>query len=259
MWPRVGPIPTYGILYFTGMALYFLVARRQAKRSGLERRIWIVTGLCYMVGMTLGAKILFDWRHSELDFAALLTIQRWTRGGLWGGMLAYFVLAVPLALLLTRRRRAALDLVAVALPVPWILAKLGCLLNGCCYGRPCALPWAITFPEGARGAPAGVPLHPTQLYEIGIMLILLALFVALRGDHWRGTKLLWFLVIYGFGRAATDFLRGDNEPSGLGLLTLTQRLCLATAAIALVVLLVAYGSAKGSRSNGPTEADNGAR
>lgn len=239
MWPRIGPIPTYGIFYFSGIVLYFLVARRLARRAGLKRRVWIVLGICYLLGMTVGAKILHDLRYSDLDFAALLTVQRWTRGGLWGGMLAYFVLAVPLALLLTKRRRAALDLVALSLPIPWIMAKVGCLLNGCCYGKPCSLPWAISFPEGARGAPAGVPLHPTQVYEIGIMLILLLVFAMLRSDRWRGTKLLWFLVVYGFGRATTDFLRGEANPTFFGPLTLTQLLCAATAVVALVALAVA--------------------
>jgi phosphatidylglycerol---prolipoprotein diacylglyceryl transferase len=246
MWPRIGPIPTYGIFYFSGTVLYFLVARRIARRAGLRRRVWIVLGLCYLLGMTVGAKILFDLRHGQFEFAALLSLPHWTQGGMWGGMLAYFVLAVPLALLLTKRRRAALDLVALSLPIPWIMAKVGCFFNGCCHGKPCSLPWAITFPEGARGAPAGVPLHPTQLYEIGIMLILLALFVVLRSDRWRGTKLFWFLLVYGFGRAATDFLRGEANPTFLGPLTLTQVLCAAAAVIALAVLALVRPKAAAS-------------
>jgi len=236
MWPRMGPIPTYGIFYFGGIILFFPIAWRLARRRGLPRRVWISLGLCYLLGMTLGAKILFDVRHSDLNFAALLTAERWTRGGLWGGMLAYFVLAVPLVLLIAKQRRAALDLVAVALPLPWIMAKIGCFFNGCCHGKPCSLPWAVTFPEGARGAPPGVPLHPTQLYEIGIMLILLAVFAALRSERWRGTKLLWFLVLYGFGRAATDFLRGEADPTFLGPLTLTQCICAVAATVALAEL-----------------------
>ena len=246
MWPRIGPIPTYGIFYFGGIVLYFFVARWLARRAGLKRRVWIVCGFCYLIGMTIGAKILFDLRHSDLDFAALLTAQRWTRGGLWGGMLPYFALAVPLALLLTKRRRAALDLVAVSLPLPWIMAKIGCLFNGCCHGKPCSLPWAIAFPEGARGAPAGIPLPPTQLYAVVLMLILIGIFAALRRDRWRGTKLLWFLLIYGLGRAATDFLRGDAAPTFLGPLTLTQLLCVATAVIALLGLALVRAPSKTS-------------
>ncbi|UCD50516.1 MAG: prolipoprotein diacylglyceryl transferase [Phycisphaerales bacterium] len=236
MYPRIGPVPTYGIFYFGGVLVYFLIARWLARRTGLRRRVWIVLGICYLLGMTLGAKILFDWRHSDLDFAALLTAERWTRGGLWGGMLAYLVLAIPLALLITKQRRSALDLVAWALILPWIMAKIGCFFNGCCHGKPCSLPWAVTFPEAARGAPPGVPVHPTQFYEIGIMLILLALFALLRSERWRGTKLFWFLLIYGFGRAATDFLRGEADPTFLGPLTLTQLVCACAAAVALLAL-----------------------
>ena len=153
-------------------------------------------------------------------------------------MPAYLALAIPAAILLSARQAAVLDLVALTIPIPWMLAKLGCLLNGCCYGRPTTLPWAVTFPPAARHAPPGVALHPTQLYEIGIMLILLLIFFALRSDRWRGTKLLWFLLIYGLGRAATDFFRGDTEgPLYLGLLGLTQLLSLIAAAGALVVLM----------------------
>ena len=228
---------TYGICHLSGLVLYFLMARRAARRLELKRRVWIVAGVCYMLAMTVGAKALFDLRYGQFALGALLDPDHYRAGGLWGGLLAYFALAIPLVLLLTRHRRAGLDLVALAIPVPWIMGKVGCLLNGCCHGRPCSLPWAITFPEGARGAPAGVPLHPTQLYEVGIMLVLLGVFAMLRSDRWRGTKLLWFLWIYGFGRAATDFLRGDNPAPILGPFTLTQVLCLSAAIVALDALV----------------------
>jgi phosphatidylglycerol:prolipoprotein diacylglycerol transferase len=170
-----------------------------------------------------------------------LSAQHYMRGGLWGGLLAYFALAVPAALLLVRRRREALDLTALTLPIPWILAKFGCLFNGCCYGKPCSLPWAITFPEGARGAPAGVPLHPTQLYEVLLMVVVLLVLRALRSDRWRGTKLLWFLALYGVGRAATAMLRGDTDSASyIGPLAITQLVCLAAAAVALAALSVVY-------------------
>lgn len=237
MWPRIGPIPTYAILYSLGIMLHFVLSRRIAKRTGLERRVWIAASICYLLGMMLGAKLLYDLGHGPLDLPALLQTQHYVRGGLWGGLLAYFALAVPVVLMLSRRRLVALDLVATTIPVPWMAAKLGCLLNGCCYGRPCSLPWAITFPEGARGAPAGVPVHPSQLYETGIMLIILFVFTRLKSDWWQGTKLAWFLVLYGGGRAATDFLRGDAEHYLVpGVLTLTQLLCAIAAVAGLVVL-----------------------
>lgn len=238
MYPRIGPIAAYGILYLTGIIVHFLVSWRIARRCGLKRRVWIAAGTCYFVGMMMGAKLLYDLGHGGLDIPALFRAEHYITGGLWGGLLAYLALAVPAVLLLTKRRLEALDLLALSIPVPWILAKLGCLFNGCCYGKPCSLPWAITFPEGGRGAPAHVPIHPTQLYEIGIMLVILLLFLMLRSDRWRGTKLLWFLTIYGLGRAVTDALRGDTEGRlYLGLLSLTQSLCLVASVGALIALI----------------------
>lgn len=239
MWPFIGPVRTYGVFYLGGVILHFVVGWRIARHSGLKRRVWIVAGVCYLLAMTLGAKILFDLHEPQSSLSGLLTLQHWTRGGLWGGLLAYFPLAIPAALMLSDRKAAALDLVATAVPGPWIMAKLGCFLNGCCYGRPCSLPWAVTFPEGARGAPAGIPLHPTQLYEIALMVVILVVFKLLASDRWRGTKLLWFVTLYGLGRALTDFLRGDAERSpALGALTMTQRICLGAAACTFIVLVV---------------------
>jgi phosphatidylglycerol:prolipoprotein diacylglycerol transferase len=189
--------------------------------------------------MIIGAKLLYDLRHPPLDVAALFRSEHYMGGGLWGGLLPYFALAVPAVLLLSTQKLRALDLVAQAIPAPWIAAKLGCFFNGCCHGRPCTLPWAIAFPEGARTAPADVPIHPTQLYEVGLMLIVLVVFMQLKSDRWQGTKLLWFLVIYGFGRAATDVFRGDTEGHlYLGLISLTQLLCISAAVAALVALVI---------------------
>ena len=241
MWPRIGPVLTFGVFYLTGIILYFVISWRIARQYGLKRRVWIAASVCYLVGMTVGAKLLFDLRHGSLDVPALFRAEHYIQGGLWGGLLAYLGLAVPMVLLLTRQRLAALDLVGLSTPVPWIAAKLGCLFNGCCHGKPCSLPWAITFPEGARGAPAGIPSHPSQLYEVGIMLVLLLVFAMFGSDRWQGTKLLWFLAIYGLGRAATDFLRGDAEGRlYFGLLSLTQLLCLAAAIVACDLLILRW-------------------
>jgi len=236
MWPRFGSIPTYGIFYFSGIFCHFLIAYYLAKRYRLRHRVWITVSICYLMGMTIGAKALFDLQQSQLDFRALLSAKHYMKGGLWGGLLAYFCLSVPLALL-SHRKRAALDLVAVSTPIPWIFAKLGCLFNGCCYGQACSMPWAITFPEGAKGAPAGIPLHPTQIYEILIVFCILGLFTILKRRWGSGTMLLWFLILYGLGRAATEMYRGDADHHFyIGPLTLSQLICLAVAGVSILVL-----------------------
>lgn len=237
MYPRLGSIPTCGILYGMGIVSYFVIGYLIAKRLGLQHRVWIAAGVCYNIGMIVGAKVLYDVQHGGFSLVALLSVKHYISGGLWGGLLAYLVLAVPLVLVLTRRRRAALDLLAMAVPTPWIFAKVGCLLNGCCYGKPCSLPWAITFPEVSRGAPPGVPIHPTQIYEILVMVLALAAFKVLQSDRWRGTMLFWFLAIYGLGRAVTEIWRGDKDQQSLvGPFSLSQLICLVVAVLSIAGL-----------------------
>jgi len=148
-------------------------------------------------------------------------------------------LAIPLTLWLAKNRRAGLDLLAVTVPIPWAMSKVGCLLNGCCHGKPCSLPWAIVFPEGIEGTPAGVPLHPTQIYEIIIMVLLVLVFRLLRGERWRGTMLLWFVGIYGIGQAATDVFRGNADRYVyLGPITLRQLICISAALVSMGMLML---------------------
>lgn len=239
MYPRIGPVPTYSILYILSILSHFFICYFIAKRLGLRRRIWIVVGICYMEGMIVGAKILYDIQNAQFDFRALLSIRHYMQGGVWGGLLAYFILALPLALILAKNRRAALDLVAISIPAPWIFAKLGCLFNGCCYGKASSMPWAITFPESARGAPAGVSLHPTQIYEILVVVCILIVFKKLKYEKWQGAMLLWFLALYGTGRAMTEFFRGDfDHHLFVGPLTLSQLICLLAAVISIILLFL---------------------
>ena len=134
MCPRIGPVPTYGVLHIVSILSHLLVCYLIARRLGLRHRVWIIVGICYMVGMTVGAKVLYDIQQAQFDFRALFSTGHYMKGGLWGGMLAYFILAVPLVLVLAKHRRAALDLAALSIPIPWIFVKLACLFNGCCYG-----------------------------------------------------------------------------------------------------------------------------
>ena len=75
MYPRIGLLPTYGILYITSFVVYFFMALLLAKIFKLRRRVWIISGICYVLGMTIGAKILFDIQMSQFDFRALFSLK----------------------------------------------------------------------------------------------------------------------------------------------------------------------------------------
>jgi len=234
--------------------------------------VWLTLSAAFLVGMTTGAKVLYDVQHDRLSLWALFSIEHYFSGGLWGGVLAYLVLAVPTAWFVGKPSRplknstqstsggvfphataatgdgrydlqqaarpAALDLVALPLPIPMILTKLGCLFNGCCHGGLSSMPWAVTFPQGAATAPPGVPLHPTQTYEIVTLVGVLIVFAVLGHDRWRGTMLPWFLIVYGVGRAVSEIWRADLQDRALviGGVSSSQMVCLVGAVGAALVL-----------------------
>lgn len=238
MWPKIGAIETYNIFYSAGIVVQIVLSWWFCRRMKLPLRMCAVVGLAYGFGMVVGACLLYDVTHGQLDIRMYLGISRYVQGGMWGGLLAYLTLAVPAAYLLGRDKRAALDLVVLPLPIPLMLAKLGCFVNGCCHGSVTHLPWAVTFPEGPA-VPSGVPLHPTQLYEILVLAMVACAFAFLDRQRWKGSMLLWFLVLYGAGRALTEVYRGDTQtmmPSGP--LSLSQFVCVVVALLGIVALIV---------------------
>lgn len=105
-----------------------------------------------------------------------------------------------------------LDLTASYAPLLQSIARLGCLLAGCCHGSITHLPWAIIYTDYQCLAPAGIPLHPTQLYSA---LLLLALFGALQFLYRRfnpppGIIFSSYIIGMAMERFAVDFLRADR-------------------------------------------------
>jgi len=128
----------------------------------------------------------------------------------------------------TRRRGLSLprlaDCIAPGLLVGLAIGRVGCFLNGCCYGGPCDLPWAVRFPPGTAPAeyypdPASagsLPLHPAQLYaavDAAILAALAILFTPLaRRD---GEVFALVLTLHPLSRILLEAIRVD-EPPALG-------------------------------------------
>ncbi len=142
----------------------------------------------------------------------------------WQGGLAFyggFILAVPVGMLYARRKRLGLwrlaDLCAPVTAFGLFFGRLGCFLNGCCYGQATSLPWGVDFPQvGGHGH-----VHPTQLYEaLGSLAIFAALYWIVRPRKRRhGDVFAWLLVLYGSLRFLLEFVRADERGGFLGLST----------------------------------------
>lgn len=224
----LGPftLHAFGIMMALGFLAAMLVMRRLARGTHrgddyLSRLlVWL------MLGGVAGARLAYVVEHWSNEFAGRPgAIFRIDQGGLvfYGGVIG----AVAAILLFARRQResplAIMDLAAVALPLGHACGRLGCFLNGCCYGKPWDFPLAVRFPAGSlpwreqvlRGrlppdAPSSLPLVPTQLIELAGNLLLFALLYRLaRRQPRAGLVSSVYMLLYAGLRFATEFLRGD--------------------------------------------------
>jgi phosphatidylglycerol:prolipoprotein diacylglycerol transferase len=109
------------------------------------------------------------------------------------------------------------DIAAPGIILAQAIGRIGCTLNGCCYGKPTSLPWAIVYTNPNSLGPIGIPVHPTQPYEIIFNLIVFGILLALR-RRFRpdGSLFLIYLTLYSVWRIGIDFIR-DGTPFLFGL------------------------------------------
>lgn len=97
-----------------------------------------------------------------------------------------------------------LDIVATAAVIPQITGRLGCFFAGCCYGKPTHGDWGVLFPNAATH------VHPTQLYETGLMsMVFICLLLATRYKKFNGQVFLLYVFAYSAIRFSLEFIRGD--------------------------------------------------
>jgi phosphatidylglycerol:prolipoprotein diacylglycerol transferase len=215
---NIGPLTlhTYGFLLAVAFIAGLWVANRQARRAGLDPARITDMAVYVLIGGLLGAKLLLvivEWPFYARNPRELLSILQ-SGGVFYGGLLG----ALPVAWWYARRHQLegwrTADVLAPGVAIGQVIGRLGCFSAGCCYGRPTGVPWAVTFrdPYATRavGTPLDVPLHPTQLYEAGAVLLLFLGLVWLAGrKRFQGQVTLAYLFGYAVVRFAIEFYRGD--------------------------------------------------
>lgn len=113
------------------------------------------------------------------------------------------------------------DLFAFALPVGFALMRIGCLLGGCCFGKPANLPWALVYAQNSpcynhhrcsgmlpADAESSLPVHPAQVYEIIAMIIIISLLLYLRNHLKKPGSLGYsYLLLHSILRFFIDFTK----------------------------------------------------
>jgi phosphatidylglycerol:prolipoprotein diacylglycerol transferase len=236
---QIGPLTfySYGFMIAAGFwAASFVLSRRAAQLGWDAGRIQNVALVALLAGL-VGARILYvaiSWETFQSNWVEVFRIDHGGLvyfGGLLGGLLGGLWMARIYRFPLLR----TVDCFMPALALAHAFGRIGCFLNGCCYGRYTTLPVGVQFPNLGEW-----PRHPTQLYET---VFLISLFFFLRKLDQRnpkpGTVLLAYGALYGLWRFLIEFLRGDHLPVAMNL-TLFQWISLALMAVCFPLLALRF-------------------
>jgi phosphatidylglycerol:prolipoprotein diacylglycerol transferase len=290
-------VPSYGACILVGFLFCVFLARRRARRMGINPVDIFDMAVAVLMGGIVGGRAFYVIHHWAAFREAPWQAFNLTTGGLaffggfFGGAAAALITigwkGMPL--------RPTLDVSLSLVPLGHAFGRLGCFLQGCCYGRVTDLPLGVEFPrvlskEGflvgspayvhqrtigwavetvqwfgdrfspsfmaefhdrtvmaaTAGGPAryfllasqtsSLPVHPTQLYEIGYNLLFFALLSWLLWRRRRaGNVACLYAVCYGTARFVNEFLRVDTEPL-VGPLTVFHLIAAAVAVTGAVLL-----------------------
>jgi phosphatidylglycerol:prolipoprotein diacylglycerol transferase len=211
-----------------GACLAIWLTLREVDRLGLNPRPYLTACLIAFSSGIVGARIM-----NCIVFYHLYRGKPWWKMlAVWEGGLAMYggvLLAAPLCYLYIRHQRLSFWQVADTLAPAWmallIVARLGCFLNGCCYGKPTTAPWGLFFRDSATLSGYYATTHPTQLYSsFAALVIFMIMWRVRRNPRFTGQVSLVFPILYPLARFVIEFYRAD--PRGMwhfsGLFTLSE-------------------------------------
>jgi phosphatidylglycerol:prolipoprotein diacylglycerol transferase len=226
----------YGIMMAVAFFAGLWTATRRARLVNVSGDTITDVTLWLMAGSIIGARIVYVTTYWKRQFAD----QPWSEvfmiqhGGLvyYGGLIGATLAS---AAYLSRKKLplwTIADVLAPSIALGSVFGRIGCLLNGCCYGRVCHLPWAITFTnpqaEELSGTPLNSPRHPTEVYDALLNLALYAIlaWAFRRKRRFDGQIFALYLLGYAVCRSTVEFFRGDYPPDHIyaGMFTSAQLL-----------------------------------
>lgn len=228
-------VKSYGLMIAIGIIVAAALFINKGKKKGFDEDSLLNLIIFAIVGGMIGGKGLFIITELKdiikeprilLDFGYGFVIY----GAIGGGALAMYLYC---------RRRGwniikMLDMTVPALAIAQGFGRIGCFLAGCCYGSETTLPIGVKFPNGSL-APAGIDLHPTQIYSsiFDFLLGFLLLYYS-KKERETGKVMGLYLIIYSIGRFLVEFLR--NDPRGnVGVLSTSQFIAIFTLAFGIII------------------------
>lgn len=220
------------------------LAGRDARRQNLDPKKIEDLGFWVLIAAVVGARLFYIlFHHNEFGSSLLSFLKIWEGGlmffgGFLGGALAAILFLIKNHLPILRIG----DLIAPVIALGEFFTRIGCFLNGCCFGKPSNLPWAIQFPLHSAAGFLRSHIHPTQLYS-SIFGLILFLYLRWRQKTVRrqGQVFSEFLIFYGGFRFLIDFLRYYENGANFWI---NQMIALGVVITGIILLVGVRGSAR---------------
>ncbi len=240
-----GPLHLYAYGVFVALGIFsgILLLRKNADRIFISPDT--VTDLAIVTVMSgfAGARVFYVIQFWDYFQASPLDIFKLWEGGIifYGGVFGSLLGSFIFAKLKRIDFLTVLDLLVPAIALAQGFGRIGCFFNGCCFGKPTDVPWAVSFPLLDHA------VHPVQLYEASFCFLLaLFLFLLWRQKLKTGLVATAYFVLYPLGRFVLEFFRGDNVSIFLGF-TIPQWMSLLIMFVTL--FLYFYGTKRIHRSS----------
>lgn len=156
--PASIPLYSYGLMLVIGFYVALELARFLARRSRIDPDVFVTAGMIALISGLLGARLshVLENIHQYTDpsrsvgenFADAINFRS---GGLtfYGGFIFATLCCIVYGLYKKIPVRIGMDIIAPCVLVGLGFGRIGCFLNGCCYGAECSVPWAVSYPYGS--------------------------------------------------------------------------------------------------------------
>ncbi len=240
---QLGPIPVhaYGTFLVFGFLIGLWRATKVCEKRGIPSSQVVDACVLMLISGIIGCRLLYlllAVPHAGWGIFA-------EAGKIWQGGLSFhggLVTSIACLAVYVRAKRLDFlkfaDLLAPSAAIGYAFARIGCFLNGCCYGVHTDLPWGVRFTD-ASGALTD-PRHPAQLYAFVISLVIFALLTRIeRLKRPRGFVFFSYLVLYSVYRFGIEFIRkGATAEVWFWGLTQAQVASIAAVVVFGVILMI---------------------
>ena len=207
----------YGIMVVLAVIAIIGISLLEAKRCGIaDDHIYSLAAYA-VIGGVVFSRVIHVIDKWDYYIANPMQIFNFEGLAVYGAVIGVVLAIIIYCLVKKLSIWLIADIISPGALVGMAIGRIGCVLNGCCYGLTTSLPWAVEYTCPDSYAPLGVPLHPTQIYHIIWNLIAFAVLWSLRRRlKPQGSVFLLYLAFYAAGDLIIRTFR-EGEPYLFGL------------------------------------------